>query len=77
MRTTLALDDDVISAARAIAERDRRTIGEVVSEMARRGMQPSPSPPKLRNGIPQFQRPKGAKVVVTMETVNALRDDED
>ena len=35
MRTTLQLDEDVLSAARALAERQGRTLGEVVSELAR------------------------------------------
>ena len=36
MRTTLAIDDDVLAAAKAIAQQQRRSIGEVVSELARR-----------------------------------------
>lgn len=35
MRTTLALDPDVLAAARAIAAHERKTIGRVVSELAR------------------------------------------
>ena len=36
MRTTLTIDDDVLAAAKAIAEREKRPIGEIVSELARR-----------------------------------------
>ena len=40
MRTTLAIDDDVLDAARAIAEQTRRSLGYVVSDLARRGLKP-------------------------------------
>ena len=32
MRTTLNIDDDVLLAARAIARRDEKTVGQVISE---------------------------------------------
>ena len=40
MRTTLTIDDDVLEAARGLAERDRKTVGEVISELAREAMAP-------------------------------------
>lgn len=76
LRTTLALDDDVVAAARAIAARERKTMGEVVSELARRSLNEGPRV-KYRNGIPVFVRPEGSNVVITLELVNALRDDEE
>ena len=36
MRTTLDIDDDVLFAAKEIARREKKTIGKVVSEQARR-----------------------------------------
>lgn len=75
MRTTLALDDDVLVAARAIAEHERRTIGAVVSDLARQSLNHKPRF-KIRNGIPLLPRREGSSVVITMELVNALRDDE-
>lgn len=42
MRTTLSIDDDVLQAARAIADHTRRSLGEVVSDLARRGLAPRP-----------------------------------
>jgi hypothetical protein len=72
MRTTLSIDDDVLQAARAIADRDRRTVGEVVSELARRGMSRSRRA-KAPSGFPVLPR-RG--VVVTLELVNALREEE-
>jgi hypothetical protein len=41
VRTTLDLDDDVIAAARELAAAERRSLGSVVSELARRGLTPA------------------------------------
>jgi len=73
MRTTLAIDDDVLTAARAIAEQEQRSLGDVVSDLARRALR-RPAPPATRNGIPLLPR-RDDKVVVTLEAVNALRDE--
>jgi hypothetical protein len=51
MRTTLSLDDDVLIAARAIAQQQHRSIGEVVSNLARRALH-RPQSSMRRNGIP-------------------------
>ena len=51
-------------------------MGEVVSELARRSLNEGPRV-KYRNGIPVFVRPEGSNVVITLELVNALRDDEE
>jgi hypothetical protein len=73
MRTTLSLDDDVLLAAKAIAGQQGRSLGDVVSELARRSLQ-RPSAKAERNGIPLLaSRPDSPPV--TMELVNALRDD--
>ena len=73
MRTTLALDDDVLIAARAIARQQHRSIGEVISELARRALH-RPQSSMTRNGIPLLPRGDD-RAVVTLETVNALRDE--
>jgi hypothetical protein len=39
MRTTLNLNADIMSAARQIASAKSRSIGEVISELARRGLE--------------------------------------
>ena len=73
MRTTLAIDDDVLTAAKAIARQQRKSLGEVVSELARRALR-SPRAAKSRNGIPLLPV-SDPQAVVTLETVNALRDE--
>jgi hypothetical protein len=73
MRTTLAIDDDVLSAAKAIARQSNQTLGQVVSELARGSLHPSAASTE-RNGIALLpvRRPDAA---VTPDIVNALRDE--
>ena len=35
MRTTLAIDDDMLAAAKALAAQRKRSLGEIISEPAR------------------------------------------
>ena len=37
MRTTVTIDDDVLAVARALAKRNRTSLGRALSELARRG----------------------------------------
>ena len=73
MRTTLSLDDDVLLAAKAIAGQQGRSLGEVVSELARRSLQ-RPVSRAERNGIPLLASQPDSPPV-TMSLVNSLRDD--
>ena len=73
MRTTLAIDDDVLAAAKSIATQTNKTIGEFVSELARRSLRP-PAALGERNGIPLLPV-RGTGAVVTADVVNALRDE--
>ena len=75
MRTTVAIDDDVLTAARAMADRQRRSLGDVLSELARRGVAPSPrTGQKTRGDIPLLPLRADA-APVTLELVNRLRDE--
>ena len=75
MRTTLAIDDDILAAAKHLAERERKTIGEVVSALARQGLARATRGTRTeRNGIPLLPNRRGA-TPVTMELVNQLRDE--
>jgi hypothetical protein len=73
MRTTLAIDDDVLTVAKAIAHQTNKTIGSVVSDLARRALQP-PSIMTERNGIPLLPT-RDAGILVTPDIVNMLRDE--
>jgi hypothetical protein len=75
MRTTLAIDDDVLAAAKALAEQRKRSVGEIISELARQSLrQPATVNNRERNGIPLLA-PKAGSRPVTFDLVNALRDE--
>jgi hypothetical protein len=74
MRTTLTIDDDVLAAAKALADSQHKTTGEVISALARQALQPTPAPSRYRNGFLLLEVKPGA-VPVTQELVNQLRDD--
>ncbi|HTW97381.1 MAG TPA: hypothetical protein VMD59_01315, partial [Acidimicrobiales bacterium] len=48
------LDDDVIGAARALARGEQRSLGEVVSDLARRGLAPRMVVIDDEDGFPVF-----------------------
>ena len=74
MRLTLAIDDDVLAAARGLAENEGKSIGEVISVLARKGLEPARRRFRTPNGVPLLPRRPGGKPV-TMEMVNRLRDE--
>lgn len=74
MRTTLRIDDDVLTAARGLAEREGKSIGDVISTLARKTLEAPRMAAATRNGVPLLPvRNKGFPV--TMELVNRLRDE--
>jgi len=72
MRTTLSLDPDILSAARQIAAARSKSIGEVISELARRGLEARGSAAK-RYGFPVFRVLKDAPPL----TPEDIRRDDD
>lgn len=74
MRTTLVIDDDVLSAAKEMAAVEKKSIGEVISSLARRALSPPESKAKTRNGVPLLKVRKGAHRV-TSELVHQLREE--
>lgn len=75
MRTTLAIDDDVLAAAKHLAERDHKNVGEVLSSLARQGLARASPPRSQRNGIPLLPGRRNKASAVTLELVNQLRDE--
>lgn len=77
MRTTVSIDDDVLLAAKSMADRENMTLGEVLSKLARQALRRELEPgasPALRNGVPLL--PVRARATpVTLELVNQLRDE--
>ncbi len=52
VRTTLDLDDDVLQAVKDLAGLHGVTAGKMLSDLARQGLAPRGSAPKVRNGVP-------------------------
>lgn len=75
MRTTLALADDVLVAAKAIASAQNRSVGDVISELARRALHSSSAPAGTRNGLPLLPL-RAPGTFVSLDVVNELRDEE-
>ena len=76
VRTTLDIADDVLQAAKELAAARGLTAGEVISELARRTLEPAHHAGRTRNGVPLLpRRPPGAPRP-TMKLVNQLRDDQ-
>ncbi|HEY1661814.1 MAG TPA: hypothetical protein VGI03_05290 [Verrucomicrobiae bacterium] len=77
MRTTLDIEDDVLQAAKELAQREGGTAGKVISALARRGLAvPSVKPGKpsgIRGGVPLLAS-RGE--VVTLEHIQNLMDQE-
>jgi hypothetical protein len=83
MRTTLQLDDDVLSAARVLARQRRTSLGAVISALVRQALvapsnsdsRPAPGAEgDHRNGLPLLPwKAEGAPV--DLELVNRLRDE--
>ena len=83
MRTTLDIADDVLIAAKAATRRDKRSVGEVISALARHALGTGPRAVSGRRrkarhsalaklGIEPLP-PRGG--MVTNEIINQLRDD--
>jgi predicted metal-dependent phosphotriesterase family hydrolase len=72
MRTTLDIDDDVLQAAKEIGQIRRRTAGQVLSELARKALEPTPRG-EVRNGVPLLPHTPGR--IVTVQMVEDLLDE--
>jgi hypothetical protein len=78
VRTRLDIDDDVLQAAKERAQREKKTIGEMISELARRALtRPektlSVKEPKAIYCLRPFAQRGG---IVTNELIDKLRDDD-
>lgn len=84
MRTTLDIADDVLLAAKEVARRDKTSVGEALSSIARKSLLAAPA--GHRRGLPSTDKrlarlgihvlSHGGTVVVTNEMVNRIRDEE-
>jgi hypothetical protein len=73
MRTTLTIDDDVLRAARQLADSTGESIGRIISRLARASLEKRDAG-GYRNGVKLLPvRPDAPGA--TMEEVNRLRDE--
>jgi hypothetical protein len=80
MRTTLDIDDDILSAARDLARAEKKTVGKLISDLARKAL----TAPELANlderdqpklsRWPTFPRRGG---IVTTELVERIQEEID
>jgi hypothetical protein len=86
MRTTLSIADDVLFAAKSLARREGRTLGEVISDLARQALHAPASDATTscsstalddrlaQLGLTPYRAPEVA--VVTQAQVDVLREAE-
>lgn len=76
MRTTLSIDDDVLLAVKERAHRERRTVGEVLSELARQALTRSDTPTDESESFHGFAPLPHRGTAVSNALIDRLRDDE-
>ncbi len=78
MRTTLDIAEDVLMAAKALSKKEHKTAGQVLTELARKGLAAS----NLTSDLASEEEFLGFKplpsrgVIVTSELIERLREDE-
>lgn len=77
MRTTLNIDADVLTAAKELARRERKTAGECVSELIREALRQRSAerPDPSEREVYGFRAIPAGGAVVSNALVNELRED--
>lgn len=73
MRTTLDIDDDLLRAARSLARAQGKSLGRVLSGLARKGLEPRKGV-AARHGFPVFTVSREAPPL-TLEIVKRAEDE--
>ena len=84
MRTTLDIADDVLFAAKEISRRDKKSLGQVISDLARIAFAQAPGqpagkrPPRAAERLAEYGiHPLPARGgLITNELIDRLRDEE-
>lgn len=74
MRTTVTLDNDVFEAAKSLARASGKQLGQVLSQLARRGLRAQPEVSK-KNGLPVFRVSPDAETIPSSRASEILADD--
>lgn len=74
MRTTVMIDDDLLHEIRSLAACRRQTLGEILNQVIRRGLE---GPPDLASdaGLPTFAPRPRARTILTTDIL-AAEDEE-
>jgi hypothetical protein len=73
VRTTLNIDEDVVAAARELAAGEHRSLGSVISELARQGL--TPARVDADDGMPVIRVPAGTPPITPEMVRRALDED--
>jgi hypothetical protein len=73
VRTTLDIADDVVAAAKELAAAERRSLGSVISELARRGL--TPARVEAEEGLPVIRVPAGTPAITPEMARRSLDED--
>jgi hypothetical protein len=69
----LNIDEDVVTAARELASGEHRSLGSVISELARRGL--TPARVEAEGGLPVIRVPAGMSPITPEMVLRALDED--
>jgi hypothetical protein len=75
MRTTLAIDDDVLDQVKEYAESRRMSLGKAATDLIRRGIS-RPAPTHMENGLRVFSRSADSPLITT-ELIRRLESEQD
>jgi len=75
MRTTVDLDEDVLRVAKHLAQEREQSLGRVLSDLVRSGLQPKGKVSVRRGAIPILSRKPGAQPVTTQAVKELLERD--
>lgn len=73
MRTTLDLDDAIVAAARELAAAEQRSLGSMISELARRGL--TRAQVDAEGDLPVIRVPAGTPPITPRVVRRALDED--
>lgn len=80
MRTTINLDDDVLGAVHELARSQKQSLGAVISQLVRKGLNPpaqrSQPCPESDKSFLGFDPLPDRGQVITNDLINRLRDEE-
>ncbi len=75
MRTTLDIDEDVLIAAKELGKREKKTAGEIITELARRALASPVASSKSKAGKHGFRPFAKRGSVVSNELIDRLRNE--